>query len=132
MWLQLFYNLIIHETILTSTLVYFHRLFTISGLYLLVVIFAVGIKMSEKPNPKTAKVEDENKPLSRKRNLSSTSDHDVQTGPAGHSLLDSLKLGGKGDRMPVELIDNDNSTNKIEKEKDLAESNPDAPKSEER
>ena len=58
-------------------------------------------------------MEESNEPSSKKRNFSSNSDLQAQTGPAGHSLFDSLKLGGEGDRLPVEMIQvsNDSNTN---------------------
>ena len=58
--------------------------------------------MSEKSKPKIAKFEDPNP--SKKRKLSAINDKEEQTGPEGHSLLHSLKLDGKGDKIPVELL----------------------------
>ena len=58
--------------------------------------------MSEKSKPKIAKFEDPNP--SKKRKLSAINDKEEQTGPEGHSLLHSLKLGGEGDKIPVELL----------------------------
>ena len=58
---------------------------------------------------------------SKKRTSSSSNEQQQQTGPAGHSLLDSLKLGSEGDRIPVELlqVSNESDTNKCTTESSL-------------
>ena len=50
------------------------------------------------------KVEESDAAPLKKRKISSSSAPQQQTGPAGHSLLDSLKLGSDGDRIPVEFL----------------------------
>ena len=62
----------------------------------------------------STQMEESLEPPSKKRNLSSNSDIQSQTGPAGHSLFDSLKLGGEGDRLPVELIQTSEDSSKNE------------------
>ena len=49
----------------------------------------------------------------KKRKISSSSVPQQQIGPAGHSLLDSLKIGNDGDRIPVEFLQvyNESDTN---------------------
>ena len=66
--------------------------------------------MSEKSKPKVGKNEEVNQNTSKKRKLSTNNSKEGQTGPEGHSLLDSLKLGGEGDRMPVELFHESNDS----------------------
>ena len=68
--------------------------------------------MSEKSKPKADKNEEANQNPSKKRKLSTNNSKEEETGPEGHSLLDSLKLGREGDRMPVELFleSNDSKT----------------------
>jgi hypothetical protein len=83
--------------------------------------------MSEKTKPKIDKNEEPNQNPPRKRKLSTFNDKEEQLGPEGHSLLHSLKLGGEGDRIPVELLHASNEIKpEIKKGDALSEHNLDA------
>ena len=47
----------------------------------------------------------EDEPLSKKAKLSSQEESETSEGPKGTSLLDTYKIDGGGDRIPVELMD---------------------------
>ena len=58
---------------------------------------------SNQNSDRMSKSEDE--PLSKKAKLSSQEESETSEGPKGTSLLDTYKIDGGGDRIPVELMD---------------------------